>query len=304
MPGKIDLTGKRFGRLLVLEEDPVRRYHTIFWKCQCDCGSIKSINGRDLKSGKIVSCGCYMRECNAQNYKDLTGQTFGYLTVIRKTGKRHSGSIIWECQCRCGNIVEINSVYLLNGDTTSCGCYQKERIHERCASKLIGQRFGKLVVEEETDKRYYKTIIWKCKCDCGNYIEVPTTSLTRHLTASCGCVKSHGERKIVKILSQNNIPFETQKSFSTCVFDTGRRGFFDFYVNNSYLIEYDGEQHFRSSDQGWNTEEAFQKTKERDKYKNQWCRENNIPLIRIPYTQYDDLSIEDLQLETTKFLLT
>ena len=36
--------------------------------------------------------------------------------------------------------------------------------------------------------------------------------------------------------------------------------------------------------------------------KNEWCKDNNIPLIRIPYTQYNDLCIEDLQLETTTFL--
>jgi hypothetical protein len=35
--------------------------------------------------------------------------------------------------------------------------------------------------------------------------------------------------------------------------------------------------------------------------KNQWCKENNIPLIRIPYTHLKDLSIEDLILETSKF---
>ena len=35
----------------------------------------------------------------------------------------------------------------------------------------------------------------------------------------------------------------------------------------------------------------------------EWCKENNIPLIRIPYTHYDDIIIDDLKLETSKFII-
>lgn len=58
---------------------------------------------------------------------------------------------------------------------------------------------------------------------------------------------------------------------------------------------------FQCSESGWDTQEYFEKTQQRDNYKNQWCKDNNIPLIRIPYIHYDDLCIEDLMLETTKF---
>ena len=75
---------------------------------------------------------------------------------------------------------------------------------------------------------------------------------------------------------------------------------FDFYINNAYLVEFDGEQHFRPTG-FYNSVEEFAKTVERDAYKNQWCKDNNIPLIRIPYTKLDTLCIEDLMLETTKF---
>ena len=49
------------------------------------------------------------------------------------------------------------------------------------------------------------------------------------------------------------------------------------------------------------TKENFKKTKEKDNYKNEWCKKNGIPLIRIPYTKLSSLTIEDLRLETTKF---
>lgn len=62
------------------------------------------------------------------NIKDLTGQKFGKLTVLKKTNKREDGGrIVWKCKCDCGNIVEISSKRLRNGINVSCGCYQKER---------------------------------------------------------------------------------------------------------------------------------------------------------------------------------
>ena len=76
---------------------------------------------------------------------------------------------------------------------------------------------------------------------------------------------------------------------------------FDFYIEDSYLVEYDGSQNFIPSNKGWNDLEHFEKTQRRDKCKNEYCRKNNIPLIRIPYTHLKDICLEDLKLETTQF---
>ena len=58
MPKLIDLTGKKFGRLLVLKRNSENLNGKPAWICQCDCGKTKIIRGSDLKSGKILSCGC------------------------------------------------------------------------------------------------------------------------------------------------------------------------------------------------------------------------------------------------------
>ena len=62
MPKTIDLTGQKFGKLLVLEqvEDYVspKGQHSKCWKCKCDCGNIKNIVGSKLKLGHTKSCGC------------------------------------------------------------------------------------------------------------------------------------------------------------------------------------------------------------------------------------------------------
>jgi hypothetical protein len=72
------------------------------------------------------------------------------------------------------------------------------------------------------------------------------------------------------------------------------------------LIEYDGQQHFEAnpSPKSWNTEANLIETQKRDKIKNDWCVNNNIILIRIPYTKLETLTIEDLLLETTQFKIT
>jgi hypothetical protein len=50
-------------------------------------------------------------------------------------------------------------------------------------------------------------------------------------------------------------------------------------------------------------EETFEKIKMRDSLKNKWCEERHIPLIRIPYTKLETLRIEDLLLETSKYVM-
>ena len=86
------------------------------------------------------------------------------------------------------------------------------------------------------------------------------------------------------------------KRFDTCKFSNGYYAYFDFYVDNKYLIEYDGLQHFIAKQGGWNTEDNLKKTQLRDEFKNQWGKDNNIPLIRIPYTKLKTLTINDLKL--------
>ena len=88
--------------------------------------------------------------------------------------------------------------------------------------------------------------------------------------------------KIMQILKDNNIKYILEKTFDTCINPkTNKKLRFDFYIEDKYLLEYDGEQHFKISFH--NTEEDLNNIQERDNIKNNWCKNNNIPLIRIPY---------------------
>lgn len=240
---------------------------------------------------------------------DLTGQKFGRQTVIKRNGNI-SGRAAQLCKCECGTEKTISGKVLRNGHSKSCGCYKEDNPPR--LSNLINKKFGKLTVLELMPADFNErnkcggSRFQKCKCECGNITYVQTSRLNRGEIQSCGkCSCSKGNNKIAEILKNNNINFKQEVKFDTCKFkDTNYYAKFDFYVENNYIIEYDGEQHFQyKSDNGQNNKENFEKTKNHDEYKNQQCKENNIPLIRIPYTHLKDLCIEDLKLETTTFLV-
>lgn len=113
-------------------------------------------------------------------------------------------------------------------------------------------KFGHLVALEPTNKRSGTQVVWKCRCDCGNITEASSGSLKNGTTISCGCIRSKGQEKISKLLNTNNLMYQTEKKFDNLKFGDSiwSKARFDFYVNNQYLIEYDGIQHYEYSNRG------------------------------------------------------
>lgn len=231
---------------------------------------------------------------------DLTGQVFNRLTVLYKDENCKYSTPHWVCKCECGNIKSISGVYLKNGKTKSCGCLLKDKkgVNKGPKQDLIGKRFGKLVVLSLAGKGADNRYRYLCQCDCGNQTIVRNQSLLCKNTKSCGeCSHiSFGESKIKELLEKNKIYYEYQKTFPSCKYSTGRYAKFDFYIDNRYLLEFDGRQHFYADGQGWNSEEHLNLTKNHDKIKDEWCKKNNIPLIRIPYTKLNTLTFHDIWL--------
>ena len=119
-----DLTGKRFGKLLV-RGMLAERSSTgqVLWECLCDCGNTVVVPTGQLKAGYRKSCGCLSRP----PLKDWTGRKFGWLTVTAYDGKR-GGKHFWKCICDCGNETTVCQSNLKIGHTTSCGC--QSRLYE------------------------------------------------------------------------------------------------------------------------------------------------------------------------------
>ena len=243
---------------------------------------------------------------------DITGQTFGRLTVQERVGSK-DGKATWLCECKCGNSVIVKGANLKNGSKKSCGCLAKEISSQHMkelnknnnpskAVDLTGQKFGFLTVIERAENK--RGVRWKCKCDCGNETIVNSRDLKSGNTKSCGCLKSNGEYKISQLLRENDINFSQQYRINY----NNSYYLFDFVIYNNqneiqYFIEYDGFLHYEYKNNGWNTKENFEKIHSHDLIKNKYCKENGIPLIRIPYTQYDNLCVNDLILSTTSFLI-
>ena len=126
---KMDLTGCRFGKLVVLsrhkkEDDKWRRQ---FWLCRCDCGGEKITTTGSLRSGQCRSCGCLYSQSNVI---DITGKKFGRLTAVEKvdTPKRGKGAY-WKCLCDCGRHVVASYGNLKRGNVLSCKCLRSEVNH-------------------------------------------------------------------------------------------------------------------------------------------------------------------------------
>lgn len=149
----LDLVGQKFGKLTVMERATNSKTGEIRWLCKCDCGSPKprTVFGISLKNGTSTSCGCMRKSLQSSRMKqyhrlnpnknrvtpskiakDLVGQKFGKLTVIKREDVKN-GSIRWLCSCDCGSN-EPRIVYgfsLKNGDSTSCGCVRKASTAQR-----------------------------------------------------------------------------------------------------------------------------------------------------------------------------
>ena len=109
---------------------------------------------------------------------------------------------------------------------------------------------------------------------------------------------SKNENYIATILKANNISFNRQYTFDDCLSPKGNVLKFDFYVNNQYIVEFDGKQH--QDDIAWM--ESTDNLKQRDMIKTQYCLQHNIPIIRIPNVKLDNITIQDLSLNS-KYLL-
>lgn len=123
MPHRIDLTGQRFGKLIVLEITNKKQDRYCLWHCHCDCGGEILVNTKRLRRGTITNCGCVPKmtaHCGTIA-EDLTGRQFGKPTVLSRAENKN-GRVDWQCQCACGRLYTAMAQDLKSGHVESCGC--------------------------------------------------------------------------------------------------------------------------------------------------------------------------------------
>ena len=286
-----DETGNIYGKLTVIERAENTKDGKTRWLCECECGKRIVAYGTNLRKGNTKSCGCL----RAQHLiKDLTGQKFGRLSVIKRSDKRSKRGVIWQCKCECGNIVEITSPDLTTGNTKSCGCLKAD-LHSTM-NDLTGQKFGKLLA---LDSPYTKNDqrVWRCVCDCGSETFVLAGNLRKGNSQSCGCSASHGNNLIKQVLDNKGVLYQKEITFSDCKSPTGALLKFDFgiFANNELLvlIEYNGIQHYCPVE-FFGGEEALEKQQERDNIKIQYCKEKQYRLEIIKYDENLEERMEEI----------
>lgn len=147
--------GKRFGRLTVIGYEGKNDWGGTLWKCQCDCGNVKTILKYDLTRGNTTSCGCYRKEFRK---RDLNGERFGWLTVLGTDDSPHNHpGQFWICKCDCGKEIVVRGDGLTSGHTKSCGCKNKRSTkHNKSHIKLYSIWKGMKQRCNNANNPYYK----------------------------------------------------------------------------------------------------------------------------------------------------
>jgi len=199
------------------------------------------------------------------------------------------------CMNKYGLVSMLPQHILNNNNTSILSAIDKTDYFINQAKEVHGNEF-------DYSKSIYVNSEEKIIVTCKKHGDWLTTSANHLAGTKCpNCNNSFAEISMSKLLKSLNINFEQQKSFDGCKYKNNL--FYDFYLQDyNAVIEMDGEQHFEPIEY-FGGEDNFKIIKKRDKIKNNYCKENNIKLIRIPYWEFDNIEeilIKELNLDCEK----
>lgn len=247
-------------------------------KRQCgECGRKIMMKKQKLPFGEvksfIESTGCVLISTEYTNRKEK-------LEILCTCGEPFNKSFEKFKKSPCCKKCSYNQI---SEDQTFTYEFVKSFIEENSNCKLISEEYNSI----------YENLIFVC--ECGE--DFPTTfSSFRHSNQrsckKCSNAQSKGEQLIELYLKENNLQYETQYKFEDLIAKNGKQRLrFDFAVfkNEKFsLIEFDGKQHFGEVEY-FGGKEAFETLKYNDNSKNEYCKTNDIELIRIPYYEIDNI---------------
>lgn len=241
-------------------------------------------------------------------YAHIKGNLVGLYMLDEQRQSGHKSWLAWNLSTN--DVYGTVTVYNFtnghaNGKTPTAGKsyarYGNSRHDQRV--DLTGKQFGYITILQETGARQTgdARIEWLCKCNaCGkNFVK---DSHTVQKMVSCGCLNQYSNEVVLirKMLEENNIKYKQEYTFDDCR-DISMLPF-DFAIEDNngraYLLEYDGEQHFKPVAH-WG---GLETVRAHDLMKNHYCFKNNIRLVRIPANAV--YSLDDVLLKTDRFLLT
>ena len=245
------------------------------------CGEIYQVTpDQFLRGSRCAKC-ARCKKKTTQDFKqevfDLVGDEYLVIGAYKNTMSK-----IEMIHQTCGEIYQVVPSSFLSGHRclTCSGCKKKTtQDFKQEVFDLVGDEY--LVIGTYKNNRSKIEMIHQT---CGEIYQVaPSKFLTGRRCPKCK--ESKGERAISGWLNDRGIQYTTQEPVR---YSREKRPLkLDFYVGG-IAIEYDGEQHYRAIG-FWGGEKGLRAQQRRDAIKDKYCADNGIPLIRIPYWEYDNI---------------
>lgn len=258
-----------------------------------ECAIKKRSDGRMLTTNEFL-----------EKLKNVHGEAYSMIGDYK-------GSIVktkFKCKS-CENIWEATPNKLLCGrGCPKCGIKRRAKKrslpHDIFVQRILKIHSNKISILNKLENTESRAI---CKCNVCSYIwETRANKLLYEATGCPDCARvlyqSTGNRIVEDVLRKHNFNFQMEVMFDECRYRRKLRfdaGIFDDRGKCVALIEFDGQLHFKAYDL-YGGEDGFQMTKKRDSIKNKFCKDNEIPLLRIPY--WEKAKIEDIILDFTNEL--
>ncbi|PAD72860.1 AP2 domain-containing protein [Paenibacillus campinasensis] len=217
----LDLEGKTFGLLKVIERAGKSRDGRALWRCQCKCGEKPVVDATSLRSGNTISCGCQRPEQaeyarNKLNEMSVDGVIVPLLTKKVRSDSRTGHKGIHR-RIRRGRVyfepsITVKGKRFFGKTSTSLdeAIKERKRLEEEHHKPYVdaimpkpipsnrvkdrrGIEYGWLTVIEFAGFKDKKTL-WRCRCKCGEIVDVLGHNLESKMTRSCGCLKWEGMR--------------------------------------------------------------------------------------------------------------
>ena len=273
----------------------------------------------------------YGFDCKGREYQkidlgkaeNIAGKKFNKLNVLFRVkilNKNYGKTAYWLTLCDCGNLFCCSGTALRIKKNFGCGCVRKQQMSElgkstrKDLTNIVHNNIKFLRLNNEYKKEHFiksNNSYWDCLCFCGKEFTANSAEILLNRITSCGCIsgsKSNGEKTIENILIDNKIKYSYDIAyFSDLILPSGCLGRYDFILfnenNEPYrIIEFDGKQHYSKNNSFDHNDADFLKRKNHDYIKNLYALNHNIPLVRIPYYELNNLSLTLIM--SDKYLIT
>lgn len=262
------------------------------------CGEVYERNFNNIKYRKNILCYNCSRKKGGRKQAFTYKEVKNYIEIKSDSGCKllskeylNTDSKIL-IQCRCGNEFLTTFYKFKDRDKqqcNDCGLIISKYKNATPISSIIKmvEKENYLFIENELSGGDQKIHI---QCPKGHSSYWVNVSKFKSGQRCPYCYRSLGEDFVSQELDKLNIKYKQEYTFDDLKGVGGGSLRYDFAIFNkkelSYLIEYDGKQHFEVA---FGDEELLKRTQQHDAIKDQYAKNNKIPLYRIPYTQYDEI---------------